>query len=414
MKKNRKINQLLGAVCAFLLAILLMPLKAQAEGVLDQYGSAKIYNVLDYGVSNAGKDSGSAMDALIVQIRRDVYKGNLDGKNSMVLYFPGGTYDLTSLKYRLQVQSNMMIVAEQDAVIKCGPEGCFKFVNVENSGASGGTWIGGETGTIFHCNGDSRRNKNLSFSNLKIQGGRYGIKWSNAEGVMENLVVTGCESIGISLTKKSNVVMNKCKLDNNGYSYPAPDCYGQGMGVYTGSSAVIKNSQMINNRECGISLTTANVTMTNCKIQKNGRHGVGTDGKCKLVMKKCDIYRNGQRDKMDGVSLVEGSQGTFTDCKFRSNKVTGLHLNNNGTKATVKGCTFKGNGTQNIYAETTSGNTRLVVDSCKFYKTKTAHNIRFYAKKKSACKLTLKGKNKYYKLKHKVTYTIGKKETYKN
>lgn len=413
MEKSMKRNRMPAVFAGIFLAVLCMlPLRVHAAGVLDKYPEGKVYDVTAYGADKTGQTlSDKGFLKASSAIYQDIRKGNLEGRRP-ILYFPGGTYKTGK---PIRINAGVAVAAEADTtVIFSGSEGS-RGLEIRGSEASadiaieGGTWQGSGKEVLIYAN----YARGLKISNVNVKSGRMGIGLYNTTASLENVTVTGCTGMGMTLTMASKVNAADLRIVSNGNGYPKAGL-GHGIGVYGKTKLTITDSLINKNRECGISVQLATISVNKCRMQNNGRHAVGTSKVCSVTMNGCDIYRNGRRDKMDGVILVDGSKGKFTNCTFRSNAVFGLMVNHGGTSAVVKGCTFKDNGVHNIYIENMGrGKVKTVIDSCKFYKCKKTYSVIVYAKKKAAYSLSIKGKNKYYKVKPKYAYVINHKLTCK-
>lgn len=395
-------------VFALMLGFFMIPHRVSAA-VLDGYGNGKVYDVTEYGADKSGKkNSSAAVDKAIAAAKQDIRKGFMDGKERAVLYFPSGKYKVGS---RVKLLAGMAVVAEKDSVINFSGKDGIQMFSISGCTIEGGTWQGNNSSTVVIAgNGIT----NLKIMNLTVKSGYTGINLYNCTATVKNVSISKCKNIGMNVTAKSKATVSNCKINNNGSGYPKKGL-GHGIGVYNKSTLTLSNSQTNKNRECGVSVMEATATIKKCLLQNNGRHAVGTAKVCKITMKDCDIYRNGYKDNLDGVSLVQGTKGTFTNCKFRENAVTGLLVNHGKSSAVVKNCTFKGNVVHNIYSENlVSGTVKIEINGCKFYKCKSGESVKVYVNKKSGYSVKIKGNNKYYNVKPKYAYQVKDKVTYKN
>lgn len=397
-------------MCLLLLAVFLFPLRVSAsESVLEKYQDGKVYDITAYGADNTGKrDSSAAVLDALAAAKQDIRKNMLDNKKNAVIYFPGGTYKIST---QVKLLAGMILAAEDDTVVNfTGNTGIAMYGLAEGS-LEGGTWKGGSNTACIHIT----RVKKLKIENFTVASGRIGIQIFDSTASLKNVSVSKCTSIGVNLSNGSRITASNCTVKNNGYGYPKKGYLGNGVGVYAKASLTISDSELSDNKECGISVKAATVVMKNCKMHNNGRHGLGSAEVCNITMTKCDIYHNGYIESLDGVTLVDGSKGKFVNCTFRSNAVTGLLVNHGNTNAVIKGCTFKGNVAHNIYSENIgSGKVSITIDSCKFYKCKTSESVRILVNSKSGYSLTLKGANKYYNISPKYAFKIKDKWSYKN
>ena len=395
-KKSPGIFGLVTSVMVILFMAMIISFPVKAASVTDSYPNAEIYDVTSYGADKTGKsESDTAVNAAVKAARRDT-------AGEKVIYFPAGKYSLSST---VRLYDGMILAAESDSEIT-GTGG--KIINVYDAAeicVEGGVWKGGANTTVFSSN----RVSGFTLKNVKVISGFVGIWISDSSASADNVYVTGCESIGITSTNKANVTVQNSQVTKNGAGYPNHGL-GQGIGVYKFAYLTAVNCRVNNNRECGVSVKLGNLTMKNCVLQSNGRHGVGTAEKCSVVMTGCDIYKNGYKDNMNGVSMADGSKGTFTNCKFRTNAVTGLLIADGGTKVTVKRCTFVGNKVHNIYGDNTgTGKASVVISGSSFSKCKGGYSISIYVTRKSAFSISLKSGNKFKNV-PKYVYQIGNKQ----
>lgn len=341
-------------------------------------GNMKVYDVTAYGADVTGKkDSSSEVQAALLAAKTDLRKGNMDGKEKAVIYFPKGTY---KIKSALRLYQDMGITAEKSAkIIASGSSDVILTYNTEDCVIEGGTWDASGEGVIVHATGA----KNLLVRNMTLQNAKTGATVYQSTGTINGVTVSKCKNQGFTISNASKITVKNCKVTKNGSSYPNPGFLGHGIGVYNGAKLTLKASEISFNKTGGVSLQDADMTADGTLIRDNGYNGVGTSRVCNLTMKNCDIYHNGYKVKGNdnGVSVVANSIGRFTNCKFRSNEVTGLLATGNA-KISVKGCTFKGNGYHNIYMENNgTGKVSGGIDSCTFYK--SGHDsVAVHVKKK--------------------------------
>ncbi len=384
------------AVLVFMFMAVAMPSQVKAASVTANYPGAKIYKVTAYGADKTGKKkSDTAINAAVKAARKDAAK-------KKVIYFPSGKYSVSS---PIRLYDGMILAAEKDSVITGTGE---KIINVHDTTGTrieGGVWKGGKNTTVFSSNMVSR----LTIKNMKITSGFVGMKIGGGSAIINNVYVTGCKSVGITCTHKTRTTVQNSQITGNGSGYPN-NGLGHGVGVYKSSYFTAVNCRVNNNRECGVSANQGNINMKNCVLQSNGRQGIGTHDKCSVVMTGCDIYKNGYKDNMNGVIVVDGSKGTFTNCKFRSNAVTGLLITDGGTNVTVKGCTFTGNRSHNIYGENKgAGKAAVTISGSSFFKCPGGDSIRIQATSKSAFSISLKSGNKFKNVSRYV-YQIGNRQ----
>lgn len=379
------------AVILLLLAVWMLPQNVRA-GVLDKYSDSKVYDVTVLGADKTGKKSSdSAVQEALRTAQSDLRRGNMDGKKNALIYFPRGNYKIST---SIRLYTDMMIAAETGTkVTKSGSTNVIQMYYAENCSVEGGTWIGSGEGAILYATGC----KNLAVRTVNLQNGKTGCTLFSTTASLNRVTITKCNSMGLNVSNGSAVKASGCKTNSNGSKYPAKGFLGHGIGVYGGSALTLTDSQTVSNKTNGVSLQEGKLTADNVLIRDNGYVGVGTAKVCTVTMKNCDIYHNGYKVKGNdnGVSIVAGSTGTFTGCKFRNNEVTGLLATGN-SKITAKSCTFKGNGAHNIYVENLgAGKAVCRIDSCTFYK--CAHgSVEVHVKKKTAYSLKATGKNKYY------------------
>lgn len=388
-KSGRNLT-MLTAVLLIVLGFCLFP-QAVYAGVLDGCKDAKVYDVAAYGADKTGAGvSDTAVQKALKEARTDLRRGNLDGKERAVIYFPAGTY---RLNVSLRLYTNMCIAAEKETTIKCGGSDGIQMYSAENCTVEGGTWSSSGKGRLIYAT----RVKNLNIQNISLQNGNVGIVAYYSTVNLKNVNVSKCTNEGLCFSKNTKAAAQNCKITRNGNGYPAKGFLGHGIGVYGGAVLTITDSQISYNKACGVSLQKGKLNAANVVIRDNGYAGVGTSDKCSMTMKSCDIYHNGYKvsGNGNGISLVEGSTGTFTNCKIRSNKVSGLLLTE-ASRANVKGCTFKGNKAHNIYIENmTSKKAYCTIEKCTFYKCRYG-SVEVRVKRKNAFSLRVKGKNKCY------------------
>lgn len=395
-RKSSGVFCFITSVLMFMLVTAIMPFHVNAASVTSNYPNAKIYKITDYGADSTGKEeSNVALDAAIKDAKKDTAK-------EKVIYIPSGKYSLSS---PVRLYDGMILAAESDSEITGTGE---KIINVHDTSETcieGGIWKGETNTTVFSSN----RVSDLSIKNVKIISGTVGIWIGDSSAFINNVYVTGCKSIGITCSNNANVTVQNSQIIKNGSGYPN-NGLGQGIGVYKSASLTAADCRINNNYECGVSVKLGNINMKNCVLQSNGRHGVGTDEKCNIVMTECDIYKNGYRENMNGVIIVDGSKGIFTKCKFESNAVTGLLVANGGTNVTVKSCTFTGNKVHNIYGDNTgTGKSKLTISRSSFSKCSKGYSIIILTNKKSSFSINLKSGNKFKKV-PKYVYQIGNKQ----
>lgn len=381
------------------LIIAIFPEHTRAEEKLN----GKIYDVTAYGADNKGiSQSDAGVSQAVAAARTDIIKGNLDGKDKAIIYFPSGTYKLSG---SIQLRRGMAVAAEANTTVVGYGDRLLRLNSADKAVIQGGTWkLSKGTAAIT-----SNKCKDIIIKNLKVSGGESGIKLYATTGKMENVTVYDAKNVGVAVAMESDITAVNCNFYKNGYSYPKT---GHGIGVYTRAKLTISNSQLNSNRASGLSVNNGTAVINNCTLQKNGTHGVGTTVTANITMKNCDIYKNGLIEKEAGVSFLNQSTGKVINCKFRSNAGTGLQVNYGGTKVTVSGCVFKGNKSHNIHCQNTwSGKVYLKINSCSFYKT-PLDSILITANGKSNFSLSMTGKNKFYNTKYKYTYFDYSKTKY--
>ena len=365
--------------------------------------SSKVYNVVEYGADNSGKKSSdSGVAAALAAAKNDIRKNMLDGKKNAVIYFPAGTYKLST---SVKLFEKMNLAADPKATIKfSGTRGIIMY-NLSSCYITGGTWSGNNKTVLIGGTGI----KNISIKDLKITSGHTGIQYYSSTVSVKNVSVSNCKSIGMNFSKKTTATVSNCKVNKNGSGYPKKGYFGQGMSVFENSSAKVYNIQLNDNRECGLNLNAGKLVIENCQMYRNGRHGLDTSNVCNVTMKNCDLYKNGFKDHLDGMILKDGSTGKIINCKFRSNAASGLLINHAKTNAFVQGCTFSGNVYHNIYSENLkSGTVKMTIKNCKFYKCKKSYSLMINTYGKSEYKLTVSG-NKHSKLDYRYVYVINNK-----
>lgn len=402
MKRIKKYHLL--AVVSFII-ICFAPFKANA-GENDISSSSKIYNVLQYGADNSGKTSSDAgVTEALTAARNDIRRNQLDGKKDAVIYFPNGTYKLST---SIRLYEKMTIVAQKNAVINfSGTQGIIMYT-IPSCSITGGTWRGNSKTVVI----GGTRVDNITIKDLKITGGRTGIQFYSSKVTVKNVSVTNCKSMGMNFSKKTTATVTNCKVNKNGSGYPKKGYTGHGISVFDNSTVKVSDTQLNDNRECGLAVNTGKITMNNCHMYRNGRHGLDTSNKCNVYLKDCDIYKNGFLDNLDGMILKHGSTGKIINCKFRSNAASGLLINHGNTNAYIKGCTFTGNVQHNIYSENLqTGTVKMTVENCKFYKCKKSYSFMVNVSRKSGYKLKLKG-NKHNSLTPRYVYVVNGKWTF--
>lgn len=395
-KKSSGIICFVTLVMAVMFLVVIISFPVKAASVTDSYPNAEIYDVTAYGADKTGKnESDAAVNAAVKAAKKDTAE-------EKVIYFPSGKYSLSST---VRLYDGMTLAAESDSEITGAGE---RIINVHDTTGiciEGGVWKGGKNTTVFSSNRVSK----ITITNVKITSSFCGMWISDSLAALDKVYVSGCKSIGITSTNKANVTIQNSQITGNGSGYPN-NGLGNGMGVYSSSYLTAVNCSVNNNYECGVSVKLGNLNMKNCTLKSNGRHGVGTDEKCSVVMTGCDIYKNGYRENMNGVIVVDGSKGTFTNCKFRSNAMTGLLVANGGTRVTVKNCTFTGNKAHNIYGDNTgTGKSSLTISGSSFSKCSKGYSISILVARKSAFSISLKSGNKFKNV-PKYVYQIGSKQ----
>lgn len=367
----------------------------------------KRYNVTSYGADITGSTSSdAAVTSALADARKDISRNNLDGRQA-VIYFPAGKYVLNSA---IKLSQGMSLSADSKAIINGTDSRLIRLSDTQNTCIEGGSWSipnGEAVITATRCS-------NITIQNLEITHGNFGIKLSNSSAMLSDVTIANCNTMGLSITNDSKATADRCTITKNGYvaGYTGN---GQGILVHSGSRLTITDSQIISNRSRGISVNTATAVVKNCKLKNNGTHGLGTTQNASVTMSGCEIRNNGGYEKEAGVSILKNSTATITNCKFLSNAAAGLEADGAGTKVTLKKCVFKGNKTHNIICqEVDAGKITLIVNGCTFYKTPVPHDcIRLTGKKKSTFKVTLTNNNKFKNIKHKITYIINNKISYK-
>lgn len=408
--KEKSVWRQIGLVFAavMLLSMCVFPKQVRAASNLSKYSNVKVYDITAYGADKTGKKSiDTAIEAALAEARKDIKKGNLGGKSKALIYFPKGTFKSTSL---IIIRDGMIVVAENKTTVKFSGEGGIKFYEAKNSSIEGGKWISSHNQITIGATNSPK----LSIKNLKVQSGTMGIKFAGGSAVIENVNVSKCLNIGLTMTRAEITVKNS-KFNNNGHANKI-DERSHGVGVYDHSKLTISNAEMNNNRKCGICVRDSVLIMKNCKINDNGRHaldtGVGTNN---ISMTNCDMINNGHTDKQDGVLLKAGSTGKFVNCNFKSNAISSILLDKSKISATFKGCTFSENDAHNIYVYNTNpGKIKITIDGCSFSKCKSGDSIMFYLTSADGYSLKVKGKNTFKNINPKYVFWINGRYSYKN
>ena len=123
---------------------------------------------------------------------------------------------------------------------------------------------------------------------------------------------------------------------------------GHGMGVSGGATATVKNSTFNNNATCGISLfnTGSKLTITKCRLNNNGGHGLGARQGVTLTLNSCTANHNGEH----GVMMLDKSGGTLTSltASYNGKENKGLVVGKTNKKVTITGGKFVANGQDGI------------------------------------------------------------------
>ncbi|MFV0465053.1 MAG: right-handed parallel beta-helix repeat-containing protein [Lachnospiraceae bacterium] len=407
---NKRKDKVLYSALLFLLlgvSVLLTPVSASAStAVLASYENYKIYNVVEYGADPTGSRACErAINLAVKQALSDKKAGNLDGKQNVAVYIPSGQYTLND---RVRVTSNIAIIAESDSIVN-GSGAITLQIEGADSIVDGGVWNNSNpSSTTIYINHAS----NASLLNLSTMSGGYGIKLRDCTATLKNIKVWNAVNTGMALTLQSVVKADGIDVRYNGTGFPKKG-YGHGIGLWNNSDLTITNSSISNNRQCGISMNPGTLNISSSKIQKNGRNGIGTKGKCNVTMYQCEIYENGfykKSEQMNGVIIVDGSYARIDSCIFSTNAVSGLLVTGKGSYVDLSNSIFKKNGYNNIYMEYMgkSGKVTVNVQSCTFYATKKKlDSIKVHAKSKKYFRLSLSNSNTYKSLKYKKTYWIG-------
>lgn len=400
------------------------------------YADYEYVSVTKYGADSKGnKNSHTAFKNTIAEVE----KKQEEGKKALV-YIPSGTYRLDN--YVAVRGSEIIFVAEKDSVIKAKSA-----ISIQVGGTAivkGGTWIysgnKSDKKNLFFAS----KNTKLALSDLKIKNAYKAVHLTEATADLSNLTVEGSPYLAVAATKKSDITITNCKFkknemaimisaskavcdrisvtnsknmgmesiekstvtvknstfSNNGSGYkPGKSTYkGHGMGVYTKSKVTVSNCTFSKNVQCGISLLNADVTVNDCQILNNGRQGIGTREVCKVTADNTTIKGNGS-DKRDstyghnGVIIVNGSKGSFTNCKISGNKFAGIWVDGGGSSVTVKKCEFNGNKHYPIQLTCSKGKVTLVSNSCTYKN--SSHGVWFVLNGSGKYKLTKKGTNRF-------------------
>ena len=223
----------------------------------------------------------------------------------------------------------------------------------------------------------------LQFDNVKINNNKnYGIAYygySTSNGA--NLICNSCEiksntSTGIRIDSKgytTKVTLNNCTVSNNGsngvdvtgkkckavvsggsYKSNGPakvkksshSTEGAGIDIINGATATVKKAVIQNNKSCGISIFASNscpsdienVTITDCKIINNLRHGIAAECAFKTSNGKRIATTNRKIKKMK----IENNT-------ISQNKNHGIMLMVNCTVSSLKGNSIKNNNQSGLY-----------------------------------------------------------------
>lgn len=371
------------------LGCILGSVRTQAAGMAaERYAGYKLCSVLDYGADASGsKNSASAFLEAVSEASAS--------ETPAVVYVPAGKYKIASM---VQIRSQVIIAADQGAEIQGECENPF-FIRSDNVTFDGGTWTGNQDQSqilikVFQV-------KNFSLLNAAVNNTGIGLHFNLATGNLDGDNFSKNKDRAVRISGKSTVTVKNTIVKSNGFGYynknKGTGDVGHGITVNE-STLNIENSTLANNTQCGISLVKAKAVVKKCTLKKNGRHGIGTYDVCSLNVKNSSIIQNGydtkeQANGHNGVILVDGSKGTFTNCNISKNKNTGVWVAKKGTKATFKNVVLNGNKLVqiNITGDAT-GKVTVNLNNC------TMKNASLGLLATGKYKITKKGKQKFTKV----------------
>jgi len=166
-------------------------------------------------------------------------------------------------------------------------------------------------------------------------------KNSNCRIINSIFTKNGNDNGIISNVENSNVLMEKCKFNNNinGLKYPVT------ITIYENSSVRLTDCSFINNNKEGFIAihTSKTVVISNCTFKKNKNIYIHS-GKVKITDSTFTNYIGEKKHKGFSLSSIITNTGsaTITNCKFNNNKCRGGVINNYGSMTITKS-TFKKN-----------------------------------------------------------------------
>lgn len=378
-----------------LLVLLLIPgsrrIKAEEQTMAEKYAAYELYDVTKYGADNSGgKNSANAFLAAI----SDAGEGEKG-----IVYVPAGTYKIASA---LQIRQQVTIAAEKGAVIQGTCNNVFS-IRTDNVTFDGGTWSGSQNQSQILI--QVYQAKDFSLNNAVVRNTGIGIHFNQASGTLDSDNFTKCKDRAVRIVGKSAVTVRNSTVTSNGSAYYSKKKAGDmGHGISANESTLnVENSNITSNTQCGISLVKAKATVKKCTLKNNGRHGIGTYGVCTLNVKDTTITHNGydtkeQKNGHNGVILVDGSKGTFTNCTISRNKNTGVWVAGKGAKAEFKKVVFEKNKLIQLNITGYNGKVTVILNNCTMKKA----SLGIMATGKY--KITRKGKLKFSGIKKRCWY----------
>lgn len=308
-------------------------------------GSGDITNPLQYAIA----DPGTAQKAHVVRL-------------------PAGSYTLRS---SIRMAGYVYLIADDDASITLTAPAAqmLQFTSLPAAGVSGGSWSAGSKGTanVFGLTGSSAVFKNLSIT----KAGKHGIAaYAKSAVAVRDVDITASErdgihvrasvlsatrlhsthnrNNGVQLSEGSTGTISDSQISFNGQAVTGSTTgkTGHGLGV-ANSWATVLNSDLSNNKVCGISTTgPSGLTVRNSTLNRNGRHGLGTTAGGVISFTDTTVVGN----HYNGVLITgSGTRATLTRVKIADSDAYGISLPGRGS-VVLTDTVVSGSGKTNVAA----------------------------------------------------------------